>query len=68
MKPFAVYRKRYSESTLRLEGTFETSAEAGKEAREYEDICRRDHIIVKDLSKDGMIIGRYGAAKKKLRL
>ncbi len=60
-KPFALYRRRSSESPAALIGSFSTSKEAHDEAVALENACERDWIVIKSLA--GLIVSQYGRAR-----
>ncbi len=62
-KPFVVQRTRESDSHPRNEDCFATFAEANAYAQELEEAGRRDWIVVKDISKNDVVAGQYGAAR-----
>ena len=47
----------------RNEDCFATFADANAYAQELEEACRRDWIVVKDMSKNDVIVGQSGAAR-----
>ena len=61
--PFVVQRTRVSDRHPRNEDCFATFADANAYAQELEEACRRDWIVVKDMSKNDVIVGQSGAAR-----